>query len=99
MAKLSGPTIDARGDHGQCRHEFCMTITLHDLSGKCRRLQTKLLAYGALDSGIDMRMRAHRAADLTHANAFSGLRQPFLRAAKFVEHQREFQTEGYWFRV
>src|SRR2546421_12028935 len=99
MAKLGCPTIDARSDHGQRSHEFCMPIALHDLGRECGRLQTKLFADRTLDRRIDMRMRADSTTDFSHTNPLANLSQTFFRAAKFVEHEREFQTESDWFRM
>ncbi len=62
VTELSRPAIDAGGEHGQRRHEFRMAIALNDLSRKRRRLQPEVLANGALDSWIDMRVRADRTA-------------------------------------
>ena len=41
-----------------------------------------------------MRVRADRAAEFADADPLARLREPFFRAAEFVEHQRELQTEG-----
>jgi hypothetical protein len=31
MTKFGGPAINARCDHGESGHEFCVTVALHDL--------------------------------------------------------------------
>src|SRR5437763_16123613 len=42
MPKLCCPTIDTGGDDSERRHEFGMTITLHDLSRECCRFSYEL---------------------------------------------------------
>ena len=74
-------------------HKLRMAVALNDLRGKCRRLQAELFANCSLDRWIDMRVRADRAADLSHANALPRLREAFLSAAKFIEHQRQLQSK------
>ena len=64
-------------------------IALDDLRGKRRRLQSQLFANRALDLRVEMRMRADRAAQFPHSHPLGRLRQPLLRAAEFVVHQRQ----------
>src|SRR5215469_9960021 len=93
MPKFRCPAINARRDHGESGHKFCMTIALHDLRRKSRRFQSEPLTHRTLDFWIDVRVRAHCATDLADANALSGLRQPFYSTTEFVIHERQLQAE------
>src|SRR6266550_5965680 len=86
MAEFSGPTVDRRRDQCQCRQKFSVPVALDDLGRDCRRPQPEFLANFALDPWIQMRMRAHRAAEFPNANALTRLREAFFGAAKFIEH-------------
>ena len=91
VAKLCRPAIDAGSDDGQRGDKFRVAVALHNLGGERRRLQPELFAHRALDRGIKMRVSPNRAAQLSHPNPFGRLRQPFLRAAKLVVHERHLQ--------
>src|SRR5438067_8702507 len=99
MTKFCRPTIDTGGDDSERRHEFGMTITLHDLSRECCRFQSELFANRALNFWIDVRMRAHRSAYFADADALARLCQAFFRPAEFIIHQRELQPECNRLRV
>src|SRR5262249_51653357 len=74
MAKFRSPAIDARCDHGESGHKFCVTVALHDLRRKRRRFQPKFFAHYTLDFWIDVRMCADCSADLSDPNSLAGLR-------------------------
>src|SRR5205823_7853408 len=89
MTKFRCPAIDAGSDHRQRRHEFSVSVPLHDLGRKRSRFQSKFLTHGALNCWIDMCVGADRTADFADANSLESLRQAFLRSTEFVEHERE----------
>ena len=89
MAKFRRPAVDARRDHGESGHKFCVSVALHDLRRKLRGFQSEPFAYRTLDFWIDVRMRAHRATDFANANTLSGFGQALDSATEFVIHQRE----------
>ena len=66
-----------------------MPVALDDLGRDCRRPQPEFLANFALDPWIQMRVRPHRAAEFSNANALTRLRESLFRAAEFIEHQRQ----------
>src|ERR1700758_5147288 len=76
-----------------------MSIALHNLSGESCRFQPQFLANSTFHSWVDMRMGANCPADFADADALTCLRQPLLRAAEFVEHQRKLQAKCDWLRV
>ena len=47
-----------------------------------------------LNPRIEMRMGAHRAAQLADSHPFQRLRESLFRPAEFIEHERELQPEG-----
>ncbi len=76
-----------------------MPIALDDLGGKFRRLEPELFTNMTLDPRIEMRMRADRAAQLADGNPLQRLGEALLGAAKFIEHERELETERDRLRV
>jgi hypothetical protein len=71
MAEFGSPAVDRRGDQCQCRQKFSMPVALDDLGRDCRRPQPEFLANFALNPWIQMRVRPHRAAEFSNANALT----------------------------
>ena len=66
-----------------------MAIALHDLGGKYRRFEPEPFAHCSFDARIDMRVRAHRAADLANTDALPRLREALMGTSKFIKHQSQ----------
>src|SRR4029434_9328923 len=71
-----------------------MAVALDNLGGQCCRFETEFRANHSLDTRIEMRMRANRSADLSNADAFAHLGETLRGPRKFIEHQRQLQSEG-----
>ena len=74
-------------------HEFGVDIALDHLRGNRRGAQTELLANVRFDFRRKMRAGADGAGKFSNGDDVAGALQAFQRAAKFVMHQRHFQTE------
>ena len=99
MAKLRGPTIDARGNERQSRLEFRVAVALNDLCAERGWLETEVFAHSFLDPWIKVRVCPDGSAQFSNADARLNAIQPFNRTSEFIEHQRQLQTEGHRFRV
>ena len=94
MADLGRKALERGGRDGECREELRMPVALHDLG--CRRLglEPEPLAGDALDLGIDRRIVADGARELSDANSFERARDPAPGAVELEGPDRELQAEG-----
>src|ERR1041384_5551086 len=99
MPQLGRPTIDTRSDERERGAKFCVAIALDDLGGKSRRLESELLGNMLFDAGIEMGVRADRAAQFPDAHALQSLLQALLGPTEFIEHQSELEAKGDRLRV
>ena len=73
--------------------KFRVNVALDNLRGNRRGLQSEFFADKFLNARRKMRACADCAGKFSDGDNFAGAFQAFERAAKFVVHQRHFQTK------